>query len=723
MRRSLIAAGILGLAAALMGPVLPAGASTPLAVSAHFSHASSGGCGPDSSCETIGTHCSAGSKCPSVVAEPVNNLQPDQWVYLSLENFPPQSEAEVYLCSDKTRLTTKTAPFCVVLGSAAFQYPSQQLPIFPNGADTTSFQVEGRPHTHGEIPFSGEIPGESEGPKRNFYCDDKANPCSIDVYDWSLLPANPPPANKAVMQPADTAIIPLDFAPATNGCAHGLSVVTTSDFSVEELFPGEAPFACKDKVASTPFDTATDSDIAVQSLVSGASTVGFIDDPQDPTLQQLLNSSGQHYAMIPVAASSVVVGYEAAMQSQGLLMYPFHGFELTPNMVAGLVTYNYQFPYGSDVVKCPLPSMPAPCSALEDLNTVPTFTPAGTYGAFIPSIVSGVTENLTDWLCHAPNKPFMLDGKLVRDPNTAAATFTHSSYEKPWPIKSCTTFDQFPPLKTPSAGVFNLVTDPSHQVKYLRLFSPPASYQSAPDAGFAPMDWGDARLNGLDVAALQNAAGQFVQPTAESVDAEISAWTISPAGYPIPDYTKAVKGGYPLSTVIDAIVPTGKQSSTQQTAIASMMNDLLAYTTNPKTVLPDGYAPLPASMAKSAKAELAAALLAEQGTSTATTTSTTTTTTTSGATTSPSTPPVTTAPGGSHGGHHSGGRTGNHRGAKAPSSGQSSLDGSQVALVASASRLALPGALLAGVLLIVLSLILSGYGRTRRRDKGAAADG
>ncbi|MGO9559188.1 MAG: hypothetical protein ACLPQS_08320 [Acidimicrobiales bacterium] len=659
-------------------------------------------CAPNASCVTIPC---ATSKCPSVVAEPVTNLEQNQWVYLNLSNFPAGSEAEIYLCSDKVKLTATAKPYCVVLGSAVFQYPNQELPIFPDGTSETSFHVEGDPHTKGDVPFNGQIPYDSSSPKKTFFCDDSANRCSIDVWDWTLLKETPAPPEA---QPSDTAIVPLNFAPSSDGCARGPSITTTSDYSIEELIPSESPVACKDKLPAVPYNTAAlNSEGAVSDLASGA-TVAFVDDPQDPVLQQALAATGGHYAVIPIVSSAVVVGYQAAMQSQGQIMYPFHDFELTPNMAAGLLTYNYQFPYGSDVVKCPLPTMAAPCSALEDLNSVPTYTPAGTYGAFIPSIVSGVTENLTDWLCHAPNKPFMLDGKLVNDPNTAAHTLTHGTYEKPWPIKTCTTFDQFPPLKSPSDGIFNLVSDPSHQVKYLRAFAPPASFQFSPTAGFAPMDWGDARLNGLDVASLQNADGQFVEPDAKSVTAEISAWKLSPAGYPIPDYTKAVNGGYPMSTVIDAIVPTDPQSKVNQSDISEMLDDLLAYTTNPKNVLPDGYVALPSSLAKSAKAELAAALSAEKGS----TTTTTTTTTSPGVTptTSPTVPVTTTTgttpknPGGSK-------KSGGQKNSTKPGT----LDASQVALVASESRLALPAALAAGLLLIVLSLTLSAYGRVRRR--------
>jgi carboxypeptidase N regulatory subunit len=135
------------------------------------------------------------------------------------------------------------------------------------------------------------------------------------------------------------------------------------------------------------------------------------------------------------------------------------------------------------------------------------------------------------------------------------------------------------------------------------------------------MDWGDARYYGLDSASLQNAAGQFVAPSVASVQAEVAAEPIAKAGYATPAPTLAVKGGYPMSTVIDALIPDSPLAPSVSKPISEMVNELLNYTTTAAS-LPDGYVPLPPKLAALAHTELAAALKAENAPVTATTTTT-----------------------------------------------------------------------------------------------------
>lgn len=722
-RRLLRAPLVAGVAvAALALGMLSAGASRAAATTrlAEAGLTAGGHCMPGSTCITIEAACPSRRQCPTVTAEPTTELQIDQYIYLRLAHFPVDSTAEIYYCSDRAPLSVARPPSCQLAGQATFQYPYEVLPVSSSGAASTSFHVQLRPKTPGDPAFSGEIPGDDTAPHTAFFCDDGANPCSIDVVDPSLLPASTPPVQRAVPQPADTAVVPVRFASASHGCPGAAIVSTTSDFSIEALLPHEAPFACARAHPAVALNTATDTETAVAALASGSAAVGFVDDPQAPEVAKLVGSGD--FALVPVAESAVVVGYSATMQAGfGQLMYPFHGFRLTPNQVAGLFVYDYQSPYNADVVRCPLPGR-RKCSALEELNALPGFTPPGIYGSFPPSGGSGVTEAVTNWVCHAPNLPFAIEGKLVHDPHSAATTLTTSDYESPWPIRQCAAFDQLPALRSPAAGDFDPASDPAHQVKYLRAFAPPPGFSSAV-AGFAPMDWGDARVNGLDVAALQNAAGQFVAPSARSVDAELAAESLGSDGALAATPDKAVKGGYPLATVIYALVPDHHVSTGEEAGINSLLNGLVAYTSD-SSRLPDGYVGLSPRLASAARSDLVAVASAEAASSAPP------------STTTPN--PRSQSPGGASSGRASSGsgpasasgtKSGAVPGSKRPSSNRShgtSQPSSlvSVTLASSGANLALPGALASGVVLALLAIVLlfAGKRRARHQEPESAGD-
>jgi hypothetical protein len=571
------------------------------ATAARATTISKGTCSPGATCVTIPSPCDSGAKCPTVSVEPSGDLGENQWIYLNFANFPAGSIAQIYYCENQTPLTATSPPYCVLEGTPTFTYPNQELPISADGTGEMSFQTIDDPKVTGDTPLVGEIPGDTTAPSHDFFCGDPADSCSVDVVDWSLLKA-PLPSNLAIPVPADTAVIPLGFAPQSNGCQKADLVPTFSDNSIEWLIPHESPVVCAGKNAAVAVNTATSTSAILPYLQSN--NVLFVDDPQAPDVQAAL--AKVDYAVVPLAASAVVMGYVAAMQQQGL-SYPFNDFRLTPNEVAGLSTYAYQGPYDGDLVRCGTGR--GKCSAIEGLNSVRGFVGAGQYGVFIPSEATSVTETLTNWVCNAPNVPFSLNGKLIKDPNTAQKTLTTSPNQKNWPITTCTGFDQFPALQ-PFATLFEQAADPIHAVKFLRTFAVPPQFQPAPVAGFAPIDWGDARYYGLDSAALQNAEGQFVAPSTASVQAEISAERIAKGGYPLPSPKLRVKGGYPMSTVIDALVPEGALAAAQSKPIAEMMTDLLHYATTAR--LPDGYVSLPAKLMKLAHKELSKALADER---------------------------------------------------------------------------------------------------------------
>ena len=61
-------------------------------------------CPLGSTCATIPAKCPKGTRCPEVVLSPTGAGGPDQWVFISAENFPPGDPITVYYCSDKYTL-------------------------------------------------------------------------------------------------------------------------------------------------------------------------------------------------------------------------------------------------------------------------------------------------------------------------------------------------------------------------------------------------------------------------------------------------------------------------------------------------------------------------------------------------------------------------------------------------------------------------------------------
>lgn len=594
--------------------------------------------------------CKNKGHCPTVAATPTGDLGSDQWVFLNLSNFPPGDQPEVSYCTDTQPITAKSEPLCDAISTPTLPNPQQLLPIFPNGTALSSFHVELNPPAPGNVPFSGIVPGTIPPVTGNFFCDNGAHKCAILVTDSALGAGN-----SGVPTPSNTVVIPVQFRTSSSGCPRAQFVFTSSDFSVEQLFPHESAFACTNAHPVIPVDTASDSATAVQSLVTGGTSIAFITNPLSPSVQQQLYKSRGKFAVIPVAASAVVLGYLATMQQGVGSFYSFNSMRLTPSEVAGVITYNYSTPFLSDIVHCPSqlttqiygsPSPAGPCPLMYALNTVSGYGSAGAYGVFLPSYQSGVTRQLFDWICSSPNEPVHIDGVNVDDPNLASHELTSSTFDHSWPIKTCRPVDGFPAVPSPNSASYALVNSPAIQVKFLRQYLPPPLTESHPAAAFAPMDWSEAAYLGLNAVALQNAAGGFVLPTNGSVEAGLTAAKTGPFGVLEPSFTAKNNGAYPLPEVTYAVVPTTKLTSTTASQLQSLLDELLTFTGGSQSNrLPAGYTPLPSWLYARALAEVKSEIVAAPSKSHSgggPTTTTTTTTTVPVTTTTSSTVPATT---------------------------------------------------------------------------------
>jgi hypothetical protein len=89
------------------------------------------------------------------------------------------------------------------------------------------------------------------------------------------------------------------------------------------------------------------------------------------------------------------------------------------------------------------------------------------------------------------------------------------------------------------------------------------------------IDNADAARFLIPAAALENAAGKFVRPTAASMAAAVKDMTVNPDGITRSmNYSAKDLAAYPLTMIIYAIVPTSGLSKTKAQAIATFLSDI-----------------------------------------------------------------------------------------------------------------------------------------------------
>ena len=215
-----------------------------------------------------------------------------------------------------------------------------------------------------------------------------------------------------------------------------------------------------------------------------------------------------------------------------------------------------------------------------------------------------MTDELFKWLCAAPDHTVPLGNKTDTETDTAAQILESTNWEDSSLDGTCPDTDQFPALG--GEAIVNADKNPQNQAKALYT---QVSTESIPprQAGFADMNWYESLYYGFIPAALQNAAGQFVGPSAASVDAALSDATVNPDGTLNFNYTDTTDtAAYPQPVVFYAAVSTAPQAAAQATAIRTTLDNILALTASPgSTSLPTGILPLTSALTTQAESEIA----------------------------------------------------------------------------------------------------------------------
>jgi hypothetical protein len=509
-------------------------------------------------------------------------------------------------------------------------FPQTSDPNLPAGSTLTNRQagfIEGSPG----IPSQQYIFGHQNS--SSFDCDGTvANACGIVIQDKLLAQGDP------TMDASNSVMLPVTFAAPTAGCTPA-SINAESEFGIELVTQVQEALSCNSnpKTAVLPTVTANDGLGAVQALQSGGVQIAFTDDPEAADQQKVLSSGS--FKLIPIALTANVVGfYGQLVDPMTSQTFPLDQIELTPNMVAGLMTNQYSSSDQSDDMdQCTGPSQSSngqcsglPCLLVESttncdlfdqLNFVSGFFQFSHSASYWRADPAGTTGQLFDWLCSAPTVPLNYGSGFPQGPTEKESSAQvleqglgglggSSSSNCPKGV------EQLPGVPN-NRIFFGVGSTPELQTVHAQSI---VSSEPPPTDAFVNMNWAEALYYGYSVASLQNAAGQFVQPDATSLDAALGDASTNPDGSITPSYTNSGdQSSYPMPSIIYAAVNTKPTTAQNASEESGFLNQLLGVTGagQPEvSSLPPGFVPLPTNLVSEAQNDIKQDIVATPATST-----------------------------------------------------------------------------------------------------------
>ena len=602
----------------------------------------------------------ATAPCPSIDVSPNSDVSDGEYLFIKARNFDPTGSMRVAICATDS---SATDPSCL---NGVWENNDWTPIHVPVTADPTSqnltevaYPAFVDPANQGNTPIPAHDIVNTEGSVKGFYCD-AADPCSMVVTEEPGQGNNV--GNGPLVSASNSAVVPLSFSNSSAGCPSSApSLNTDSSFSLEHFIPAAIDATCSGTAGVVAQNTTTNNQEVISDFAAGGADLAFTDDPSDPSA--LAELQGKGYSLIPIAVSGTAVSFLAG-DSKGGLSFPIANYNLTPNMVAGLITSLYQSPKGSTEIVDGKPKIelsdnlipPLVCAdltgcqvkkpkgqtivnelnynAFDLLNPVSSGVIAPTsFGSFMSNVSSGSSYQVTDWLCNAPNTPYSVSvnevgqsspvSVPVTDPNVASSTLTtapigSSIWPPPqggaWVFPTCQGYSTFPALSA-TANNYSEGSSPAFQAKSMRSWAyggtslPQPPNPQSPLAAFGVMDSSEASFYGLSTANMQNAAGKFVAPDPASLEAAADDLTpcasgdlTCPAGTYAVNYDNTDPSAYPMPDITYAVVPTAAQPYSTATAMKDLLTNLVTYSHT--AALPAGYAPLPTGMYHTALSEI-----------------------------------------------------------------------------------------------------------------------
>jgi hypothetical protein len=407
-------------------------------------------------------------------------------------------------------------------------------------------------------------------------------------------------------------VVPLYFAPTAGGCPLRTADFTAGGSPMLQYAMSQWQTALCGS-ATSPVNIQYNSEIneseARNDFLSGIDDVAFTTQPATGT--------GVHpYTYAPVAVSAVSLAYWIDSSVTG---QPFTNLKMNARLLLKLLTTSYQFTGEG----CPqAASYPFGCDNGVDGNPVSLYTDpefiklnrqvaaqaANNVGYQIPTVVSGdsdMTWTTTSWIASDKDASAFLAGQfdnwgmhvntyylglqyptdafLPMDPYFPLA----QQYNPTYPLASIATYQaqNWEPgdgdVKDPTTGNYTALSPQTPGNRSL----------------FALTDEGAAANFLFPVAAMENAAGKFVEPTQASMAAAVKDMTVNPDGITRSmNFADKDPAAYPLTMVIYAMVPTGGVSAAKAAKIAQFLDyvaDQGQVTGSGTGDLAPGYLPLP----------------------------------------------------------------------------------------------------------------------------------
>lgn len=132
---------------------------------------------------------------------------------------------------------------------------------------------------------------------------------------------------------------------------------------------------------------------------------------------------------------------------------------------------------------------------------------------------------------------------------------------------------------------------------------------TSPGPVWALTDYATAIELGLTPVSIENAAGEFVKPTPETLAAAVPTMTVDADGRRTPDVSTAAAGAYPLTMVEYAMAPAEAlvdDACAPRTGSKALLTSWLQYVTGPgQQEMPDGLVPLTGDLQSEAQASIA----------------------------------------------------------------------------------------------------------------------
>jgi hypothetical protein len=421
---------------------------------------------------------------------------------------------------------------------------------------------------------------------------------------------------------ADRIVIPLQFSPAVNGCP-----LTSTQFSLagspmmsramlqwlSGLCQGSNPLAIS-------YNSEVQEPQALLEASSGMVDVALTTRPASAdTEEDVTMPSYRHFVYTPIAVSAAVVAYWVDSPTTG---QPISGVKLDPRLITKLITTSYSFgdgcvkgvPPPSGIGYCDKAVSGNPFGIFQDpefkkLNpgVQPVTGQGGTYQ--VPTVQSGnsdMTWTLTRWIEANGAAVSFLNGQPDQWGMHVNTYYKGVSY----PTDSFIGQDPYPFIQHLFNPLYPLSEVAYHQSlnwdagttwQKDQFGNYPADTPEIPGqrALFAILDDADAAAFEFPVAAIPNAAGDYVQPTDASMAAALQDMTGDGSGTEQVNLTSSNPAAYPLTMVVYAAVPTACTPPAKASAIARFLD----YASSTGQVqgdqpgqLPTGYLPLPASM-------------------------------------------------------------------------------------------------------------------------------